>query len=40
MFGPIDGIGMAVLIGIFLLILLARFTGWGTGIWPPRGGPF
>ena len=29
-------IEMSVLVGILLLALMARFSGWGRGIWPPR----
>ena len=25
-----------VLVGILLLGLMARFSGWGRGLWPPR----
>jgi hypothetical protein len=35
-----DGLGsidIAVLVGIMLLALMARFSGWGRGMWPPRG---
>lgn len=32
----LNGLGMAVLAGIFILILGARFGGWGRGMWPPR----
>jgi hypothetical protein len=32
---------MPVLVGIAILILGARFDGWGRGFWPPRDrGPF
>jgi hypothetical protein len=32
-----NGIDITVLIAIMVLALGARFSGWGRGIWPPRG---
>ena len=31
------GIDMTVLVAIMVLVLGARFGGWGRAIWPPRG---
>jgi len=33
----LDSIDISVLVGILLLGLLARFGGWGRGLWPPHG---
>jgi hypothetical protein len=32
----LNSIDMPVLVGILLLVLMARFGGWGRGMWPPR----
>jgi hypothetical protein len=37
--GQLNLPGVLVLIGILVLILLARYAGLGRGRWPPRG-PF
>jgi hypothetical protein len=37
--GRFDVLDAIVVAGILLLILMARFRGWGRGLWPPRG-PF
>jgi hypothetical protein len=31
-----NGLDIPVLVGILLLGLMARFSGWGRGMWPPR----
>jgi hypothetical protein len=33
-------IPLLVLAAILVLIVGARFGGWGRGLWPPRDGPF
>ena len=35
-FGPID---ISILVFILVLVLMARYGGWGRGRWPPSG-PF
>ncbi len=34
--GRLDSIDITVLVGILLLVLMARVGGWGRGMWPPR----